>query len=172
MGLQWVFQCQALISLPTEIENTVVDGTGYIKYRSVYGGGTMWLSKDGPWGDGSEDFVGDVGDAGMVVTSTHLYVGGVRTGIVADFTIQGQFTDYSNCFTYTLSNGVSEGAGAAPPPDYPEFIDDNCQAGTLNQGSWGAIDDMMLSIHAPNDPHCTIPVEEVTWGQIKSMYQD
>ncbi len=114
LGLQWIVQCQSIVSSPTVVEDTRdEDGTGYIKYRTVYGGGTMWLDDNGPWGDGSEDYIADISDAGMVVTSTHLYVLGTRTGVVSDITVQGVFTNYSNCFTYALSNAVILGVGAA-----------------------------------------------------------
>jgi hypothetical protein len=173
LGLQWIVQCQSIKSSPTVLEDTRDStGTGYIKYRTVYGGGTMWLDRNGPWGDGSEDYIADIGDAGMIVTSTHLFVMGTKTGVVSDITVQGVFRDYSNCFTYALSNAVILGVGAAAPTGYPEFLDVNCQSGVMNLGAWGDIDDIVLSIYAPDDPFCTIPTKAATWGQIKSLYSE
>jgi hypothetical protein len=173
LGLQWILQCQSIVSSPTVLEDTRDEnGTGYIKYRTVYGGGTMWLDDNGPWGDGSEDYIADIGNAGMVVTSTHLFVMGTKTGVVSDITVQGVFRDYSNCFTYALSNAVILGVAGSPATDYPEFLDVNCDSGNMSLGAWGDVDDIILSIYAPDDPFCTIPVQDATWGQIKSMYKD
>ncbi len=171
LGLEWKLQCNSIQIEPTIIEDTIDEyGTGYIKYKTVYGGGTMWLSSTGSWGD--EDYTADVNETGMVVTSTHQFVMGTRTGVVSDITVRGVFVNYSNCFAYTLSNAVIWGAGTEPAADYPEFLDANCDSGTMGFGAWGDVDDIFLAIYAPTDPECTIPVQEATWGHVKSLYRD
>lgn len=39
-------------------------------------------------------------------------------------------------------------------------------------GAWGSVTDITLIIFSPTDPECIIPVQDATWGQIKSMYTD
>jgi hypothetical protein len=147
-------------------------GTGYIKYETHYGGGVLWLAATGPWGDGSENYTCSVSPVGMLVTVTHQYVMGTRIAAVSDITIGGVFDNYSNCFTYTLSNAAIDDHGPTPPGDYPEFQDENCDTGTSVYGAWGSVDDITMSIYSPTDIECTIPVHDTSWGQIKSMYRD
>jgi hypothetical protein len=113
LGLEWKLTCPSIVMTPTIVENTVDGtGTGYIKYKTVYDGGELWLSSTGPWGD--ENYTADLLTLGMTVTSTHVFVFNVlQPGIVSDIT---------------------------------------------------------LIIYSPSDPECTVPVENTTWGHIKSMY--
>lgn len=173
LGAQWTLHCMVsgaqAVKIDEDLDGT---GTGYIKYKTIYYGNTLWLSGSGPWGDGSEDYTCTIGPGGMTVTVTHQYVLGNRVAAVSDITVGGQFDNYSNCFSYTLSNAAILGAGAAPAADFPAYQDENCDTGTSVFGAWGDVDDITLVIYAPDDPECTIPVRESTWGHIKSIYND
>jgi hypothetical protein len=170
---QWYLTCMVASAQAQETDRDLDEfGTGYIKYETKYGGGMLWLSATGPWGDGSENYTCTVSPTGMTVTVTHQYVMGTRIAAVSDITIFGVFDNYSNCFSYTLSNAAIEGVGATTPAGYPVYQDENCDTGTSVYGAWGSVDDITLAIYSPTDVECTIPVEETTWGQIKSMYKD
>jgi hypothetical protein len=141
------------------------NGNGEIKYYTIYGGGTLWLSMNGPWGDGTEDYTGV--NLTTNVTSTHLYIGGDREGVVSDVTVSGDFQNYTGCFVYTLANAAILGQGG-PPVDYPAYIDDSCVPG--GTGAYGDADDITLVVYA--QPDCPVAVQEATWGHIKSLYGD
>jgi hypothetical protein len=173
LGGQWYLTCMVAAAQAVETDrNLDTFGTGYIKYETHYGGGVLWLSATGPWGDGSEDYTCTIGAVGMTVTVTHQYILGTRTAAVSDITIGGVFDNYSNCFTYTLTNAAIEGFGATVPAGYPDYQDENCDTGTSVFGAWGSVDDITLAIYSPTDVECTIPVHDTSWGQIKSMYKD
>jgi len=170
---QWYLTCMVASAKAVEIDRDMdVNGTGWVKYETQYGGGVMWLSAGGPWGDGSEDYTCTVSPVGMTVTVTHSFVLGTWLGAVSDITVGGVFDNYDNCFTYTLSNAAIEGFGATVATDYPDYQDENCATGTSVFGAWGSVDDITLAIYSPTDVECTIPVNETSWGQIKSMYKD
>lgn len=173
LGGQWKLTCMVAAAQAQEIDRDLDEfGTGFIKYETHYGDGVMWLSGNGPWGDGSEDYICTISPVGMTVTSTHQYVLGSRIAVVSDITVGGVFDNYDNCFTYTLSNAAIENAGSAVPANYPDFLDENCDTGTSVFGAWGTVDDITLSIYSPTDVECAIPVSNTNWGQIKAMYKD
>lgn len=99
LGGQWTLQCMVAAAQAQETDRDIDEfGYGYVKYETNYGGGSLWLSGSGPWGDGSEDYTCTIGPVGMKVTVTHLYEAGVRVAAVSDITIRGVFDNYSNCF--------------------------------------------------------------------------
>jgi len=165
LGTEWILSCTSISEPPTELWDTRVGGTGEVAYRTKYLGGTYWFSKDGPWGDGTEDYPGNI--TVTLVTSTHLYVGGVLQSIVSDATVQGEFVNYPGCFVYTISNVEVLDYYPTPfPANYPAVLLTSCTAGGV--GAWGSVTDITIVIYEGKD--CTFPVEESTWGAIKSMY--
>lgn len=163
---QWLLHCPAMAYPPTEQENTINDlGFGFIKYHTTYAGGSLWLSRFGPWGDGTVDYTSS--DITTVVTSTHLYANFARTAVVSDVSISGTWDGYDGCFVYTLANAAIFGAGA-PPGVYPAYIDASCTAG--GTGAYGDVDDITMVIYAQNE--CEVAVRETTWGHVKSLYGD
>lgn len=163
---EWLLHCPSITVAPQMILNTVDEfGNGEVKFYTIYGGGTLWLSMNGPWGDGTEDYTGQ--NLIINVTSTQLYIGGVRQGTVSDITIRGDFLNYIGCFVYTLSNAAILGVGG-PPADYPAYISNMCVAG--GTGAYGDVDDITLIVYA--QPDCPVAVRETTWGQVKSMYSE
>jgi len=168
LGLEWVVSCPAIASSPTIIIDTRdVDGTGDIIYLTIYGGGSFWFSKDGPWGDGTEDYSGALNT--FNVTSTHQYINNVRTGIRSNITLTGQFDGYDNCMEYVISNAAFTGETSVMPlpAGYPPFIDSGCNAGPTT-GGWGDTVQIELNIFGS----CVVPIEEKTWGAVKALYAD
>jgi hypothetical protein len=53
------------------------------------------------------------------------------------------------------------------PVDYPAFMDSSCQLGTRTRGGWGSITQLTLLVTG-----CQVPVENTTWSQIKTLFQD
>jgi hypothetical protein len=163
---EWLLHCSSISVAPQMILNTVDgNGTGEIKFYTIYSGGTLWLSMNGSWGDGTENYTGH--NLTIHVTSTQLWVMGTRISTVSDITVNGEFVGYPGCFVYTLSNAVILGVGG-PPADYPAYISNMCVAG--GTGAYGDVDDISLVIYA--QPDCPVAVRETTWGQVKSLYSE
>jgi hypothetical protein len=164
LGGQWMLHCPSISVPPTLILDTVDEfGNGERKWYTIYGGGSLWLSGVGPWGD--EDYTGT--NLTTRVTSTHLFIGGNRVSAVSDVTVNGEWVGYPGCFVYTLANAAIMGVGT-PTGDYPPYIDASCTVG--GTGAFGDVDDITLAIYA--QPDCPIAVQETTWGHVKSLYSE
>ncbi len=170
LGSQWRFSCGSIAFAPVLVSDTRdLNGTGEVTWRTEYAGASFWLSKDGPWGDGSEDYEGVVNT--FTVTATYMYVAGQVLGIRSNTTTSGQFTDFGDCFEYTINNtaffGDTETSGPLPG-DFPDFLDDSCQTGVLSRGGWGSVTEIALRILGS----CTVATEESTWGAVKALYRE
>jgi hypothetical protein len=54
------------------------------------------------------------------------------------------------------------------PGGYPDFLDPtSCSTGVLTQGAWGTATQITVVIYGD----CTVPVNDATWGQVKSLYK-
>jgi hypothetical protein len=168
LGGQWLLSCPAIFAVPTlQSDERDVDGTGDVVWATTYVGGTYMFSKNGPWGDGTEDYAGTVTFTNVV--STHQYFMGTRIAVRSNVTVKGEFTLYGGCFVYTLSNVAILGVGALPA-DHPEYINSSCVA--WGTGAYGSVTDISLIIYDRTSTECTIPVRETTWGHVKSLYAD
>lgn len=169
LGTEWILHCPVLFTDPMLISDTRVGGTGDVMYLTKYNGGTFWLSKSGPWGDGIDDYTGTVGITSVL--STHQFVGGTRVGVRSNVTVSGQFDNYQDCFVYTITNATFEGFPPMTfPANYPGFILSSCVPG--GSGGWGTATQVTLTTLDATDPECNVPVQESTWGQVKSMYAE
>jgi len=163
LGTQWTLTCPSIMAPPTLTSDTRVAGTGYVKYETHYQNGSFWFASAGPWGD--EDYTAQVDQ--MVVTSTHMYVGGVLQRVVSDISVFGAFDGYINCMTYTISNAaiVATTQLKGLPADYPYFMYDNCGNGPTT-GAWGDVVQATIVIY----PSCEVTSEETSWGSLKARY--
>ena len=90
LGTEWRFYCASIAIAPVEIENTVDGtGTGDVVYQTEYAGGLFWLSMNGPWGDATEDYTGQLDI--FSVETTYKYVGGTLLGVRSNVTMSGHF---------------------------------------------------------------------------------
>jgi len=168
LGGEWVVSCPAIASEPTLIADTRdTNGDGDMIYFTIYGGGSFWLSMNGPWGDGSQDYTGWLNT--FNVTSTHQYIGWARQGVRSNITMSGQFDGFDNCMEYVINNAAFTGETSIlpMPPGYPPFINSGCNTGPTT-GGWGDAVQIELNISGS----CTIPVEDSTWGALKALYTD
>jgi hypothetical protein len=169
LASQWRLYC-ATIALPPSLVGDTRDanGTGEVTYRTEYTGGRFWMSKNGPWGDGSEDYSGLV-DL-FQVTTTYMFVENDLLGIRSNVTTQGTFDNYGDCFEYTINNAAFYGDTdlVGPlPAGFPAFMDSSCQTGTRARGGWGSVTEIALRIRGD----CTVPTQDTTWGAVKALYQ-
>ena len=169
LGSQWKLYC-ASIAFPPSLTSDTRDanGTGEVTYQTDYSGGLFWMSKDGPWGDGTEDYTGVV-DL-FRVTTTYMFVNNQLLGIRSNVTTSGTFNNYGDCFEYTINNaafyGDTDTVGPLPP-GFPPFMDSSCQTGTRTRGGWGSVTEIALRILGD----CTVPAEDSTWGSVKALYR-
>lgn len=165
LGAQWSFSCGVAAVEHVQINNIDGNGNGTITFINSFGGGTFFLSKDGPWGDGVNDLTGTMNST--VSTVLVQVVGGQFAGSVGNVNTSGNF-DGSDCvLTFEINNLVGLGDTDLTPPfpaNYPALLDPNCGATRVN-GSWGDVVDILISVD------CPVPTEDRSWGSVKSMYQ-
>lgn len=166
LGAEWKFECAVSPVAQTVQDNRDVNGTGTVVLTTSYSGGTFFLSKNGPWGDGTLDFTGSIYDTQIITTMQ--YVQNVLITARENIDLDGVFTPPSSCaLTFVLTNGVRLGDtdSGVLPANYPGFLDPNCQP-TRTVGSWSDIVDVSVQID------CALPVEASTWGGIKALYRN
>lgn len=169
LGTEWKFYCPAIAAAPVLIEDSR-DGnnTGDVVYQTEYAGGHFWLSKNGAWGDGSEDYVGDL-DLFSVET-TYKYVAGTVLGIRSNITMTGHFIGFQNCLNYVITNASFFGntADNGPlPMGFPAFMNSSCQENVLTNGGWGSVTQIAMQITGS----CIVGTEETNWGAVKALYR-
>jgi hypothetical protein len=165
LGTEWVFQCGVSIS-QTTTNNIDGNGNGTFLFTTTYGAGTFWLSKDGPWGDSVNDLTGTTGT--LTRSTTISYVLGNPVSAVENAATSGHFDD-SNCsLTFAISNAIGVGdtdSVAFPVSGYPGLLDTDCSTPRAD-GSWGDIISLAMGVL------CPVAVEETTWTQMKSTFQE
>jgi hypothetical protein len=164
-GTQWRFWCGSIASAPVLVWS---DGTEAI-YHASYAGGALWLSMDGPWGNG-EDYTAYPLVDGYAATITYHYLpGGKLEGIETVFNASFQLVGYESCAYVFLEQVSYQGDtdGDDFPDDYPELLDGACAPGPA-AGAWGTASDITFSLF---DSVCTLSTEETSWGQVKAMYR-
>ena len=151
LGTQWRFQC-AVSTSPQTMQDNRVMGTGTVVYTTNYSGGTFFLSKTGPWGDGVNDLTGTL--AATQIITTLQYVQNSLISGRENISASGLF-DGSGCYlTFLLSNGIQLGnTDAGPVPmSYPGFQNTDCSP-TRTFGSWSDIVDISMQIDDHTKSH-------------------
>jgi hypothetical protein len=168
LATEWKVWCASIGAPPVLISDTRdANGTGNVTYQTDYVGGYFWLSKNGPWGDGTEDYTGSL--MSLRVEATYQFVMGNLLGIRSNVTMVGTFDGYDNCMEYVINNTAFTGSTdtSAMPAGYPPFMDTNCGTGTVTSGGWGTVSDIALQVLGS----CTIRTEEKSWGAVKALYR-
>jgi len=169
-GVEWIVSCPSIGSSPTVISDLRDgNGAGAVTYSTDYVNGTLWLTRFGPWGDGTEDYTSDV--VSFNVVSTHMFADwNTRLWVRSNVTMICDVRGYDNCLEYSIANVAIEGSTDyfPMPGGFPPFLDPtNCTTGVLTQGAWGPATQVGLTILGD----CTVPTDDSTWGQIKALYE-
>lgn len=167
LGSQWRYSCGTQTANSVLLSNTVnAQGNGNRTYMSTYVGGSFYLSGSGPWGNGDAGYPG-VMDS-YVEYETLQYVNWVPVSGITNVQMSAHFDNYpEQCMSYNMGNGVrvsDTGLGQPAPANYPSFLDASCNATPVDGACWNFIT-ITLSI-----VDCSVPVEETTWGAVKSIY--
>ncbi|RPH76709.1 MAG: hypothetical protein EHM80_14080 [Nitrospiraceae bacterium] len=170
-GVQWRLYCPSIATVTLLVDTRDQNGNGFVQYSTDYSGGSLWLSKTGPWGHNEIDFIAIVDEFNVV--STHIYYLGSQVSVDSDIRFSGHFDPpVFGCFEYVLSNGAIEGTtglGMQLPTGYPAFLDYyNCPSGTVSWGAWGIAHDITLTIYGS----CFVPTQDTTWGGIKALFSE
>jgi hypothetical protein len=149
---QWTISCPHIVSA-LKYQNL----PGWDKWIVTYQGGTFTLQGTGTaWDGGDATYFGVVQTHSQTVTV--LKPSGARD---ANISFSGYFTGPGYpCFTL-IANGA-EVSGLSGP--FPPFVDQTC--GVAAGGSTWLLRDITLTI-----TNCSVPVQDGTWGKIKSLYQ-
>lgn len=163
-GGEWKVWCMSLVSPPTLIiDIRDANGNGQVMVTSYYGGGSLWLSRNGPWGDGTEDYAGEVHVCHMI--TTYQYASWELIGAVGSINLSGMAAGGRHPIDLSiyLVEYITLTGGTSVPADYPPLIDADCGAGPAT-GTWGDVGEITLSVLPP------LPVEASTWGAVKALY--
>jgi len=164
LGTQWRFSCGVQPAAQTVQDFRDAAGTGAVVFTNTFDGGTFFLSKTGPWGDGANDLTGVIVVTRLVVTVR--YVNNVPQESRLNVDADGRFDGSSCTLTFVIANGIGGGdTDLLPkPPGYPDFLDPACEP-TRVHGSWGDISQITMRID------CPVPGRRSTWGSLKTLYR-
>jgi hypothetical protein len=162
LGTQWVFRCGVSYS-QQRVDNRNASGTGTVVFTTLYDGGTFWLAGSGPWGLGTNDFTGTIGETTRITTLQ--YVNWVPVGARENINSSGLF-DSGCLLTFAITNGTGAGDTDSMPfnAGYPARLDTDC-ATPRTSASWGDLTQITFMID------CTVPAEPSTWGGVKGLYR-
>ncbi len=169
LGTQWSYSCGTLASDAVLLQDTVdANGNGSRTYMKTFVGGTLWLSGDGPWGNGEPYYSGPI--TSYTEFETIQFVGGVRTHAVTNVQATASLDGFpGSCVAFTVGNGVEIGStdfGQSLPSTYPGFLDPDTCSPDRNLGGWW--DMMTMSLYIAG---CEVANEAPTWGEVKRMYR-
>ena len=163
LGAEWRILCPEVVRVRL-IYDSVAGGTGHRIYQIEYRGGFLELSGTGPWGNGDPLYTAAIDI--YVEFRTVQYVDGVKVGSVSDHAMNGHFTN-SKCFTWGIGNEVWLGEGKTVAAGYPTFVLAGCKPTTKDDGHWGDLRDLTLTIQG-----CVVGTEATTWGAVKAIYRN
>ena len=169
LATQWYLSCPALCLDPELILDTVDgNGNGFRIYELTYCDGVLWLAGDGPWSNGDPDYTADFAQATSVVTIQ--FVQNNPVGWIQNLNVIGTFLNApETCIDLLIANGVRLGDTGSGnfPADYPDLVlGPNCDPAPDGAGSWWDISGITMTITG-----CAVPVEDTTWGRVKSSYR-
>jgi len=169
LGNQWRYWCSTMPSHGSLLVNTVnSQGNGNRTYMKVFSGGYIWLSGTGPWANGDPDYPGVIDS--YVEFETITYSNWIPIAAITNVQASAHFDNYpSMCMSFYIGNGsqvASTDLGNPVPPNYPGFLDPNCNPTRTLGASWDFFT-ITLSI-----VDCNIGTEDATWGAIKSMFSE
>ncbi len=169
LGLEWTLSCPAICEEPQLIYDGVnSSGYGVQIWQSQYCGGTFWLAADGdePWGGGDDSYTASVQSLNQVTTI--LFAAWQPVSWITNMDMIAHFLGYQEtCITLVVSNTerVGDTESQTFPPDYPDLVAGaNCTA--VDMGSAWDVEDITMTITG-----CATPVEETSWGTVKSAYR-
>ncbi|MFQ5511189.1 MAG: hypothetical protein ACE5EO_05005 [Candidatus Krumholzibacteriia bacterium] len=169
LGTVWRYECPSIAFAPMLIVDTVnpVTGNGNQTWMKTYTGGTFWLSGTGPWANAEPEYTGVVDT--YVEFETIIFSSFNRVGAVSNVQATGHFNGFpGSCVSFAVGNGawMSDTGIMAKPPGFPPFLQKDTCTPTAVMGSWWTVSALTLTISG-----CAVPVEESTWGAIKSLYE-
>lgn len=171
LASQWWYYCGTMVAPPVLLIDSVnpATGNGNRTYMKTFVGGTIWLSGAGPWANGDPEYTGIVDS--YTVFETITYTNWNRIAAVFSIDARGHFDDYTaSCMTFGIGNGSEAGStddGDPVPADYPELLEQGTCDPVMTLGRWWDMLTITLTITG-----CAVPVEETTWGAVKSRYSD
>jgi len=171
LGLEWRYWCSTNW-VPTTLLIDTVDpstGNGNRTYMMQFNGGYIWLSGAGPWANGDPDYPGTIDT--YVEFETIQYVNWVPVHAVTNVSATAHFDNYPDaCMNFAIANGVRVGStdlGDPAPVNYPGFLQAFTCDPVMPNGAWWDMSDLSLYIL-----DCSVPAEQMNWGEIKSLYKD
>ncbi|MFQ5511190.1 MAG: hypothetical protein ACE5EO_05010 [Candidatus Krumholzibacteriia bacterium] len=168
LGTQWQMTCPSVSATPVLLFSTVdVNGNGQETYRITWTGGSLELSGTGPWGNLEPSYTALF--TSFVTITTVSFQSHQVVSVISNTQISATFVGFDDaCVTFAITNLAQFGStDTGPvPPGYPGFLDPNSCLATRTFGSWGSVTSITMTIAG-----CTIPVEELTWGSIKALYE-
>ncbi len=176
LGLMWRIYCGQVANVTVELDVPGVQR----RVRIDYTGGAFWLDGGASWGGGDPAYTGTLTD--FSETRSYIYTDDpfnpgsyVIIATNSDWDWQGNFDGYtSSCLIGQANDALIDMTDSnfvfpatTKPAYYPGFLDLGC-ADTRTLGRWGNMKNMTWDI----SNNCSVPVQEKSWGAIKSLYHD
>ncbi|MFO7652307.1 MAG: hypothetical protein R6X25_00635 [Candidatus Krumholzibacteriia bacterium] len=168
LGSQWRYWCGTETSsvLLTSTVNSA--GNGNATYMKTFVGGYIWLSGDGPWGNGDPEYTGTINSYNEFETIT--YSEWVPIAAVTNVQANAFFDGYPElCMAFYIGNGTriaTTEIGEVIPADYPDLLDPDCAATRTLGAAWD-FTSVTLTIDG-----CVVSAVDATWSSVKSLYND
>ena len=171
LGTLWTLSC-AVQSGKHEMKISRDEkGTGEEYYLHGFSGGTLFLSKYGPWGDGVNDRIIPIDQAQVIVGKEFLGQDMVSSNVTVWAT--GQILGHKCPMTFTVQAGrwVADTDGNEPILDYPPLLGFKCEPDG-KYGGWYDLKGVAVTFDCPHlGPDTATPAVQSTWGELKSHYR-
>ena len=171
LGTQWKMTCPTTQGAPVLLSSTVdAAGNGNETWLVTMNAGILELDGAGPWANlAAPEPVYFADFTSFQLFTTLTFDSFLVTGAVGNTQSSAMFQGFQDvCVTFSITNlGEFSSTDAGPlPAGFPGFLNPaSCLAVGLF-GSWGSVTNITLTIAG-----CTVPVEESTWGNIKTLYE-
>jgi hypothetical protein len=170
LGTEWKLMCPAIGNTPVLILDTVdINGDGQMGWRTIYFGGSLWLSGTGAWAGGDPDYPSTLST--FTTTVYKQFLNFQVVGATTNISLTGVFDDDTKCFDMAIANaayvgstpgGFFPGTGPFPPFHGPT----DCSVIGSHGTYWNAHD---ITLIITGD--CTVQGAPETWGQLKAIYR-
>lgn len=171
LGVQWSYSCPVITStlLLVDLVNPVTGDGQQLWKKTFSANGSFTMNGTGEaWDGGDAVYFGELDTYSE--TTTIIFQNFKRINADTDITWTGHFTGPRYPCVQWSANGATLGdtsGGGSLPAGFPPFVDPNACDPSRTFGIWWQDTDVTMTIF-----DCTVPVEESTWGGIKSLYNE
>ena len=165
LGTQYIFSCPELAGAVLQSSTVDGSGTGQEVWEKTFlnVNGTFFLNGTGEaWDGGDATYTGTIDSYTETITIIFFFFS--RVAATSNIAGSGRFDLYGASCINWIANGAD--VSGIKNNTFPDYVDATC-APTRIDGRFGS-----RSTYTINITPCVVPVEESTWGAIKSLYNN